>query len=186
MKLTNLPFRSRLIALVGMVAILTFVIKSARELRVIDVTDFGAKAGGSDTTPSVRAALEEIRKGKATKLVFPPGRYEFHPDRATEEYLFISNNDEGLKRIAERDIWGTRSGDHKLIKQDGKISLYDLSTDISEARDLSDKLPDVRDRLRKNFDEWQASLPDPLWRVYKTPELEAAEEQRRMLNKTQK
>jgi hypothetical protein len=73
---------------------------TAREAAVIDMAAFGAKPDGSDTTPSVRTALEEVRKGRATKLVFPTGRYEFHPERAYEEYLFVSNNDEGLKRIA--------------------------------------------------------------------------------------
>ena len=66
----------------------------------LNITAFGAKPDGSDTTPSVRAALEQIRQGKADKLVFPPGRYDFWPDQAEEKYLFISNNDEGLKRIA--------------------------------------------------------------------------------------
>jgi hypothetical protein len=92
--------RSRQIACICLASFLSFEATTARESAVLDMAAFGAKADGSDTTPSVRAALEEIRKGKAKKLVFPTGRYEFHPDRAHEEYLFISNNDEGLKRIA--------------------------------------------------------------------------------------
>jgi len=48
----------------------------------------------------VRAALAECRRFRSCKVVFPKGRYEFRPDLAYEEYLFISNNDEGLKRIA--------------------------------------------------------------------------------------
>lgn len=99
-KLPDALFRSRLVAPIGMAAALSFGIADARDTRVIDVADFGAKTDGSDTTPGVRAALAEIRKGRATKLVFPPGRYEFHPERASEQYLFVSNNDEGLKRIA--------------------------------------------------------------------------------------
>ncbi|MBK1825670.1 right-handed parallel beta-helix repeat-containing protein [Haloferula rosea] len=72
----------------------------AREAGVIDVRELGAKPDGSDTTPSVRAALEAVRKGEGSKITFGPGRYDFYPDRAFEEYLFVSNNDEGLKRIA--------------------------------------------------------------------------------------
>ncbi len=34
------------------------------------------------------------------KLSFGPGRYDFWPDRAVEHYAWITNNDEGLKRIA--------------------------------------------------------------------------------------
>lgn len=88
------------IAGICLASILLLEAGTAREAGAIDMAAFGAKPDGSDTTPSVRAALEEIRKGKAAKLVFPPGRYEFHPERASEQYLFVSNNDEGLKRIA--------------------------------------------------------------------------------------
>jgi hypothetical protein len=67
----------------------------------LNVAAFGARSGdGSDTTPAVRAALEEGRRTKAARLSFAPRRYDFWPDRAVEKYLFISNNDEGLKRVA--------------------------------------------------------------------------------------
>ena len=35
---------------------------TARETATIDMAAFGAKADGSDTTPSVRAALDEARR----------------------------------------------------------------------------------------------------------------------------
>ena len=91
--------RSQVLAAICLASILSLETTTARESAVLDMAAFGAKTDGSDTTPSVRAALQEIRKGKAKKLVFPPGRYDFHPERASEEYLFVSNNDEGLKRI---------------------------------------------------------------------------------------
>jgi hypothetical protein len=91
---------SHLFAGICLASILTLGTTTAREAAVLDMAAFGAKPDGSDTTPSVRAALEEVRSGKAAKLVFPPGRYDFHPERASEQYLFVSNNDEGLKRIA--------------------------------------------------------------------------------------
>jgi len=89
-------------------------------------------------------------------------------------------------RIAERDIWAVRSGDHKLIKQGDKINLYDLSSDIRESRDLSGTLPEVQERLQKAFTGWQAALHAPLWKVYKTPELEAAAEKRKNRDKAKK
>jgi len=92
--------RIHLLAGICLASIPSIETAGARESVVIDMAAFGAKADGSDTTPSVRAALAEIRNGKAAKLVFPPGRYDFQPERASEEYLFVSNNDEGLKRIA--------------------------------------------------------------------------------------
>lgn len=92
--------RSHLFAGIFLASIIPIETAAAREAAVVDMAAFGAKPDGSDTTPSVRAALEKVRSGKATKLTFPPGRYDFHPERASEQYLFVSNNDEGLKRIA--------------------------------------------------------------------------------------
>ncbi len=82
-------------------------------------------------------------------------------------------------RIAERGIWAVRSGDHKLITQGGKTSLYDLTKDIREARNLQGKMPEVEPRLRNAHNEWEATLTTPLWTVFKTPEHQAADEERR-------
>ena len=77
--------------------LLTFLLKCASAATHVDIKAFGARAGdGSDSSPAVRAAL----RSKPKKLVFPKGRYDFYPTYALEKYLFISNNDEGLKRIA--------------------------------------------------------------------------------------
>ncbi|WP_158279839.1 right-handed parallel beta-helix repeat-containing protein [Coraliomargarita sinensis] len=85
---------------IGLASFLISGALSARDAGVINMAALGAKTDGSDTTPIVRAALAEVRRGEATKLVFPPGRYDFYSVRANEEYLFVSNNDAGLKRIA--------------------------------------------------------------------------------------
>lgn len=67
---------------------------------VLDVSLFGAFPNDDkDDTLAVRAALTQAKKQGASKLVFPKGRYDFYPDLAFERYQFISNNDEGLKRI---------------------------------------------------------------------------------------
>ena len=63
------------------------------------ISDFGGRPDGSDTTPAVRAALETLRGQQNARLTFAAGRYEFWGDRAAEKYLFVSNNDEGLKRL---------------------------------------------------------------------------------------
>jgi hypothetical protein len=55
---------------------------------------------GADATPALRGALSELSKRGGGLIKFSPGRYDFWPDRAFEKYLFVSNNDEGLKRIA--------------------------------------------------------------------------------------
>ena len=72
----------------------------AAEVRVIRASDYGAISNdGLDDTPAVQAALKACA-GAPSRLVFGPGQYDFYPDRAPERYLFVSNNDEGLKRVA--------------------------------------------------------------------------------------
>jgi hypothetical protein len=66
-----------------------------------NIEDFGICPGsGADAAPAVREALEFCKKSGDRRLIFPAGRYEFWPDKAAEHYLFISNNTEGLKRLA--------------------------------------------------------------------------------------
>ena len=73
---------------------------------ILDFAD--AAALERDAAPAVRAALEDLRAcGPGGTLLFPAGTYHFWPQRAEERYLFVSNNDESLARIAfplfERD-----------------------------------------------------------------------------------
>ena len=134
-----------IVAGICLLSILSFGAATAREAVVLDMAAFGAKADGSDTTPGLRAALEKVRSGQATKLTFPPGRYDFHPERASEQYLFVSNNDEGLKRIAfpltdikglEIDGGGSTFVFHGytvpfLIEESSGITLRNFSVDFS-------------------------------------------------------
>ncbi len=55
---------------------------------------------GEDATPGIYEAIKQCKLSGARRLVFPPGKYEFRPDYATEKYIFISNNDGSLKRFA--------------------------------------------------------------------------------------
>jgi arylsulfatase A-like enzyme len=82
-------------------------------------------------------------------------------------------------RMTERDIRAVRDGSHKLVKQGQKPNLFNLTTDVRESKDLDGKLPEVRDRLQKAYDEWAATLPNALWTVYKNPEAEAEEARKR-------
>lgn len=66
----------------------------------VSLTDFGVRPGdGQDATLAIRRALAHCRATGAERLVLPTGRYDCWPDRATERFLFVSNNDEGLKSI---------------------------------------------------------------------------------------
>ena len=65
----------------------------------MNIQHFGGRSDGSDTTLAVRRALEVARTTGEQHLIFPTGEYHFWPDRAQECYLFVSNNDESLKRL---------------------------------------------------------------------------------------
>jgi len=67
---------------------------------VINVADHGVLPGSKDCTRALKEALAACRTKGDKQLVFPKGQYHFLPDHAEEAYLFVSNNDEGLKRIA--------------------------------------------------------------------------------------
>ncbi len=53
-----------------------------------------------DATPIVIKALEKCKKEGYSKIIFPKGVYNFYPTFASEKYLEITNNDNGLKRIS--------------------------------------------------------------------------------------
>lgn len=65
------------------------------------VKDFGAFPNdGRDDTNAIRKALDHCKSLKKSELLFEKGKYDFYPDFCEEKYFYISNNDEGLKRIA--------------------------------------------------------------------------------------
>ena len=66
---------------------------------IVNIADFVKYKRGDDATPMVREAIAYCRKIKAAKLVFPKATYHFKRDFAAEKYVFMSNNDEGLKRF---------------------------------------------------------------------------------------
>jgi hypothetical protein len=69
------------------------------EAQTINARDFGLSEG-EDATPAIRRAMEACQVQNAQKLIIPKGTYQLYPDKATEKYVHISNNDDGLKRIA--------------------------------------------------------------------------------------
>ncbi|MCX6327023.1 MAG: right-handed parallel beta-helix repeat-containing protein [Bacteroidia bacterium] len=65
----------------------------------INIGDFGVISGNDDATPGLQKALEACKQCEKPTLIFPKGVYHFYPDFGVDKYCFISNNDEGLKRI---------------------------------------------------------------------------------------
>ncbi len=68
-----------------------------------------------------------------------------------------------------------RMGDYKLIEfyEDNRVELYNLSKDIGEKNDLSTKMPDKADKLRKMLHQWRKEVdakmptPNPDWKPKK-------------------
>lgn len=67
-------------------------------------------------------------------------------------------------RMKARSIWAVRSGDDKLVMQKTKTpQLINLASDLAESTDLANKNNSRRDELQRNYDTWNATLPEPLW-----------------------
>lgn len=57
-----------------------------------------------------------------------------------------------------------RIGDYKLIQlEDYGATMYNLSTDLGEVDDLSQKDTVMFNRLIKEFSNWESKMSDPLW-----------------------
>jgi len=54
----------------------------------------------NDATPIVVEAIKKCKKEGIRKLIFPKGTYHFYPTFAPDKYCAITNNDNGMKRIA--------------------------------------------------------------------------------------
>ena len=66
-----------------------------------------------------------------------------------------------------RPAGAVRAGDFKLIEfyEDMRVELYNIKEDTREERELSSKMPETRDKLRKMLHEWRdrvgAEMPKP-------------------------
>ncbi len=71
--------------------------------RFIQMDDYGMSENGEgDCMPILRKCLDDLagEVADSTIINFSEGTYHFYPDLGYDEYCFISNNDEGLKRVA--------------------------------------------------------------------------------------
>ncbi len=85
--------------IINILALTMFFSCAVMAQKQFNVVDFGLTPGGKDCTPELINALNKCKKYKNAELVFPKGEYHFYPDFGIDKYCFISNNDEGLKRI---------------------------------------------------------------------------------------
>ncbi|MBL9144381.1 MAG: sulfatase-like hydrolase/transferase [Verrucomicrobiaceae bacterium] len=72
----------------------------------------------------------------------------------SRDLFWCSGSDEGW--------WAVRSGDWKLVGEKAKISLFDLSKDVSEASDLAAQMPEKVAELTKLHDAWLANMAKPV------------------------
>lgn len=73
---------------------------------------------------------------------------------ASRDLFWCSGSDEGW--------WAVRSGDWKLIGEKGKLSLFDIAKDVSEASDLAAQMPEKVTELTKLHDAWLANMAKPV------------------------
>ncbi|GGK33796.1 alpha-1,3-galactosidase A [Yeosuana aromativorans] len=68
----------------------------AQEFKLSDYLIEGEK----DATLSVLTMLQDAAKHKNSKVIIEKGTYNFYPEKAYEQYCFVTNHDNGMRRIA--------------------------------------------------------------------------------------
>lgn len=58
------------------------------------------KKGDKDATLAVMAMLQDASQHKDSKVIIEEGTYHFYPEKAYEQYSYVSNHDNTLRRIA--------------------------------------------------------------------------------------
>ena len=81
--------------------------------KVYNASDFGILPGtGKDVTKAVAAAVESIAKecnGKAARLVFQQGEYDFFPSDANVREYYISNHDQANPKMVAVALEGLKN-----------------------------------------------------------------------------
>jgi arylsulfatase A-like enzyme len=70
------------------------------------------------------------------------------------DLFWCSGSDEGW--------WAVRSGDWKLVGEKGRLSLFDLSRDVSESNDLASQQPDKIAELTRLHNAWLGEMAKPV------------------------
>lgn len=81
--------------------VITLLACTENKSTVVELSDFiekdSLKSSTYDATYDIIRALEKCKEVKANKLIIPEGTYRATPNYASEKYVFVSNNDAGLK-----------------------------------------------------------------------------------------
>jgi len=83
-----------------LLSILFLTSSCENKTKTIYLADYITPEMQDDIMPAIRTAVEDCNTMKANKLILPKGHFQIKGDYAFERYCFVTNNDEGLKRIA--------------------------------------------------------------------------------------
>ena len=73
---------------------------SGHQRQEVNLAEYSEYFNDKDITLALNKAVNYCKEIKASKLIIPHGRYEVSSEYALERYVWVSNNDEGLKRFA--------------------------------------------------------------------------------------
>jgi len=59
--------------------------------------------------------------------------------------------------------YAVRKRNWKMVKRRGKVELFDLASDISEAHDLRADRPDILKEIENAYKQWNSQMAAPLW-----------------------
>lgn len=130
----------------------------------------GLKARGRIDTPvSSLDILPTILKAAAPTQALPPGLDGL--DLVTT--ITRPGTAERTLMWNQRPVRAIREGRYKLWHSDDwkQTRLYDIEADPWETNDLSLALPERVQAMKEKVDRFDASLPEPLWRLHSTREI---------------
>jgi hypothetical protein len=84
---------------INLLQLLLFIITQPLCAQEFKLSDY-LKEGEKDATLSVITMLQDASKHKDSKIIIEKGTYHFYPEKAYEQYCFITNHDNSLRRIA--------------------------------------------------------------------------------------
>ncbi len=113
---------------------------------------------------------------------------QFHPNRrGFDEYFGLLVAGEKTNVPHDKLFWrsgggakfAVREGDWKLVGgEETATQLFNLAADVGENQDLADANPDVLNRLRQAYDDWNKDNIAPLFESPKTKKPKAAKKVR--------
>jgi len=75
--------------------------------------------------------------------------------------------------------YAVRKANYKLVKMSDDAMLFDVSTDIAEAKDLKEAKPNIFNELQEDYKQWRSQMPEPLWTPKKDKPKEKQKKQKK-------